>query len=114
MYGHEELDSIQTIGPDETISILPGGSIRAAGKTLDELRYEISQRISSVVQNPILNVAVKEYKSQPLFIFDPVVNVMIAEFNSRRISILGAVRSPGIVELRAPTIPTRRNSRGTG
>ncbi len=103
VYGHEDLDSTQTIGPDGTISILPGGSIRAAGKTVDELGYEISQRVSSIVQNPILNVAVKDYKSQPLFISDPVVNVVITEINSRRISILGAVRSPGIVKLRAPT-----------
>src|SRR5271165_4154419 len=103
VYGHEDLDSTQTIGPDGTISILPGGSIRAAGKTVDELGDEISQRVSSIVQTPILNVAVKEYKSQPLFISDPVVNVVISEINSRRISILGAVRTPGIVKLRAPT-----------
>jgi protein involved in polysaccharide export with SLBB domain len=103
VYGHEDLDSTQTIGPDGTISILPGGSIRAAGKTVDELGDEISKRVSSVVQNPILNVSVKEYKSQPLFISDPVVNVVIDEINSRRISVLGAVRTPGIVKLRAPT-----------
>jgi polysaccharide export outer membrane protein len=103
VYGHEELNSTQTIGPDGTISILPGGSIRAAGRTVNELGEEISQRVSSIVQNPIVNVVVKEYKSQPLFIADPVVNVVIAEVNSRRISILGAVRNPGIVKLRAPT-----------
>ena len=89
--------------PTATISILPGGSIRAAGKTVDELGDEISKRVSSMVQNPILNVSVKEYKSQPLFIADPLVNVVIDEINSRRISILGAVKTPGIVKLRAPT-----------
>jgi polysaccharide export outer membrane protein len=98
-----DLDSTQTIGPDGTISILPGGSIRAAGKTVDELGAEISKRVSDIVQNPILNVSVKEYKSQPLFISEPVVNVVIEEINSRRISILGAVKSPGIVKLRTPT-----------
>lgn len=103
VYGHADLDSTQTIGPDGAISILPGGSIRAAGKTVDELGNEISQRVSSIVQTPILNVAVKEYKSQPLFISDPVVNVVISEINSRRISILGAVQNPGILKLRAPT-----------
>jgi polysaccharide export outer membrane protein len=103
VYGHEDLNSTQTIGPDGAISILPGGSIRAAGKTVDDLSAEVSQRISSIVENPILNVAVNEYKSQPLFISDPVVNVVIVEINSRRVSILGAVRSPGIVKLRAPT-----------
>ncbi len=103
VYGHQDLDSTQTIGPDGTISILPGGSIRAAGKTVDELGDEISRRVSDIVQNPILNVSVKEYKSEPLFISDPLVNVVIAEINSRRISILGAVKSPGIVKIRTPT-----------
>ncbi len=103
VYGHEDLDSTQTIGPDGTISILPGGSIRAAGKTVDELSDEISKRVSSIVQTPILNVSVKEYKSRPLFISDPLVNVVIDEINSRRISILGAVKTPGIIKLRSPT-----------
>ena len=103
VYGHEDLDSTQTIGPDGAISILPGGSIRAAGRTVDELAQAILQRVSSIVQNPILNVSVKEYRSQPLFIQDPLVNVVIAEINSRQISVLGAVKTPGIVKLRGPT-----------
>ncbi len=103
IYEHVDLDTTQTIGPDGTISILPGGSIRAAGKTVDELGDEISKRVSDIVQNPIVNVSVKEYKSQPLFISEPLVNVVIVEINSRRISILGAVKSPGIVKIRTPT-----------
>ena len=50
VYGHTDLDSTQTIGPDGTISILPGGSIRAAGKTVDELGGEISKRVADIVQ----------------------------------------------------------------
>ncbi len=103
VYGHEDLDTTQTIGPDGAISILPGGSIHAAGKTVDELADEITRRVSNIVQNPILNVSVQEYKSQPLFIADPLVNVVVTEINSRRISILGAVKTPGIVRLRTPT-----------
>ena len=103
VYGHEDLDSTQTIGPDGTISILPGGSIHAAGKTVDELAGEISKRVSAIVQAPILNVSVKEYKSQPLFFSNPIVSVVVDEINSRRISVLGAVRSPGILKLRVPT-----------
>ena len=59
VYGHEDLDTTQTIGPDGSISILPGGSIHAAGKTVDELADEITRRVSSIVQNPILNVSVR-------------------------------------------------------
>lgn len=103
VYGHDDLDTTQTIGPDGAISILPGGSIQAAGKTVDELASEITRRVSSIVENPILNVSVDEYKSHPLFIADPLVNVVAVEINSRRISVLGAVKTPGIVKLRTPT-----------
>jgi polysaccharide export outer membrane protein len=103
VYGHSDLDTTQVIGPDGAISILPGGSIRAAGRDVDELAAEISQRVAGIVQNPIVNVSVKDYKSRPLFIADPIVNVVVAEINSRRVSVLGAVKSPGIVKLRAPT-----------
>jgi polysaccharide export outer membrane protein len=103
VYGHEELNTTQTVGPDGTISILPGGTIRAVGRTVDELREEISKRVSSIVQDPVLNVSVKQYKSRPLFIADPLVNVVVDEVNSRRVSILGAVRIPGIIKLRTAT-----------
>ncbi len=88
VYSHDDFKSTQTIGPDGNISVLPGGSIRAAGRTVDELSKEIAQRVSSVIENPIVNVSVKEYKSQPLFIADPIVNVVIQEINSQR--VLGA------------------------
>jgi polysaccharide export outer membrane protein len=101
VYGHDDLNSTQTIGPDGSISVLPGGSIRAAGRTVDELSKDISQRVSTIVGNPIVNVSVKDYKSQPLFIADPLVNVVIQEINSQRISVLGAVKSPGILKLRS-------------
>jgi protein involved in polysaccharide export with SLBB domain len=103
VYGHQDLGTTQTIGPDGAISILPGGSIQAAGKTVDELADEIKQRVSNIVQNPILNVSVDEYRSHPLFIADPLVNVVAVEINSRRISVLGAVKTPGIIKLRSPT-----------
>jgi len=103
VYAHQDLDTTQTIGPDGSISILPGGSIQAAGKTVDELADDIKQRVSSIVQNPIVNVSVNEYTSHPLFIADPLVNVVALEINSRRISVLGAVKAPGIIKLRSPT-----------
>ena len=103
VYGHDDFSSTQTVGPDGSISVLPGGSIRAAGRTVDDLSKEIAQRVSTIIQNPIVNVSVKDYKSQPLFIADPLVNVVIQEINSQRISVLGAVRTPGIIKLRTAT-----------
>jgi polysaccharide export outer membrane protein len=101
VYSHDDFNSTQTIGPDGSISVLPGGSIHAAGKTVDELRKDITDRVSTIVQGPIVNVSVRDYKSRPLFIADPLVNVVIQEINSQRISVLGAVRIPGIIKLRS-------------
>jgi polysaccharide export outer membrane protein len=103
IYGHDDLSTTQTIGPDGTISILPGGPVHAAGLTVDALREEVTRRVSSLVQSPIVNVSVSDYRSQPLFIADPLVNVVIEEINSRRVAVLGAVRTPGIIKLRTAT-----------
>jgi len=101
VYEHEKLDVTQSVGPDGTISVLPGGEIEAAGLTLKQLRARVAERISRLVRDPLLNIVITEYGSQPLLIVDPIVNVVVTEFNSRRVSILGAVDTPGILKLRS-------------
>lgn len=53
------------------------GRVRAAGLTLDQLEHELVERS-------------KEY------LRDPVVNITITEFHSQPVSVLGAVGNPGV------------------
>jgi polysaccharide export outer membrane protein len=57
------------------------GRVHAAGKTVEQLESELTQRYKEYLQ-------------------DPVVNVSVAEFHSQPISILGAVKSPGVHQIK--------------
>ncbi|MDQ6706772.1 MAG: polysaccharide export protein, partial [Acidobacteriota bacterium] len=56
------------------------GQVHAAGKTLDELQRELSDRLKVHVRDPEVTVGIAEYKSQP-------------------VSVVGAVKNPGVYQL---------------
>lgn len=56
------------------------GTIHAAGITVRQLQAEITQRLKSLLQRPIVTISVAEYHSQ-------------------RVSVLGAVASPGVHQI---------------
>lgn len=74
--------------PDRPLRIERNGSMRlplagrvqAAGLTAEQLETEIAARLRTYVKNPQVTVAVAEYRSQP-------------------VSVLGAVASPGVLQL---------------
>ncbi len=57
------------------------GRVHAAGKTVEQLESELTQRYKEYLQ-------------------DPVVNVSVAEFHSQPISILGSVKTPGVHQIK--------------
>jgi len=56
------------------------GTVHAAGLTTGQLRTELTQRLKTILQDPLVTVSVSEYHSQ-------------------RVSILGAVVSPGVHQI---------------
>jgi polysaccharide export outer membrane protein len=56
------------------------GTVHAAGITLGQLTDELTERLKSILQQPIVTVSVAEYHSQ-------------------RVSVLGAVASPGVHQI---------------
>lgn len=73
-----------TISPDGRISYLQAVGIKAAGRTVGELRKEIE-------------LVLAEYHNDPKVIISPV------KLASKKISILGRVREPGVYPLDRPT-----------
>jgi polysaccharide export outer membrane protein len=57
------------------------GRVHAAGKTVEQLESELTQRYREYLQ-------------------DPVVSVSLAEFHSQPISILGSVKTPGVHQIK--------------
>lgn len=75
-----ELAATVVIRPDGRISLPLADELVASGKTTAELQQEITARLSK-------------------FVNQPVVNVMVKEVNSLKISVLGEVRRPDVYKI---------------
>jgi polysaccharide export outer membrane protein len=76
--GRTDVSGTYTISEDGTVTIPVVGSVRVQGRTANEVRSDLSRRVS---------------------LFDrssPVVTVTVTEYKSRKVFVLGAVLLPGI------------------
>lgn len=80
VYGDDELSNTQTVRPDGKIAFPLAGDVYVAGMTPDELRAQITLRLSKFVRNP-------------------QVTVIVSKYNSKQVYVLGQVKTPGIVRL---------------
>jgi polysaccharide export outer membrane protein len=71
------------VRPDGKISLPMLGDMNAEGRTADDLKREITERL------------------QP-FVEKPVVSVMVTEINAARFYVLGEVAHPGAFNVRGP------------
>lgn len=72
-----DLSTEAVVRPDGTITMPLVGDLKAAGRTTDDLKGEIKQRLARYVQ-------------------DPVVTVALSEVNSYRFTVTGNVAHPGV------------------
>jgi polysaccharide export outer membrane protein len=80
----KDLSRTVIVRPDGMITLPLIGEVQAAGRTPDEVRNEISQRLERYKQNPI-------------------VSLTVAEINSYLIYLLGEVRNPGRYQVKSFT-----------
>jgi polysaccharide export outer membrane protein len=76
VWKEEDLDQDVLVRPDGGFSFPLAGDIRAAGKTVEELRAELSERLVR-------------------FIPDLFVTVSVREINGNKIYVIGQVNAPG-------------------
>lgn len=76
----EILDRPYRIPPDGYLQLPLAGRLLASGTTADGLSVLISENLKSFMRQPQVTVSITEYRSQP-------------------VSVLGAVKSPGIIQL---------------
>lgn len=76
-----DLSTTVTVRPDGKISLPLASEIEATGKTAAELQSDITQRLQKYIEQP-------------------VVNVMVKQINSLKISVLGEVRKPDVYRIR--------------
>jgi polysaccharide export outer membrane protein len=77
-----EATTTVTIRSDGRISLPLAGEIEATGRTAIELQQEITTKLSQYVNQP-------------------VVNVMVKQINSLKISVLGEVRRPDVYKIKS-------------
>jgi polysaccharide export outer membrane protein len=81
----KELGFVTTrVSGDGTISLPLVGTVRAGGRTEDEVRQDIRTRLGAIM-------------------YDPQVTVFVREYRSRKISVIGAVPQPGLYEPVTPS-----------
>ena len=81
----KELGFVTTrVSGDGTIALPLLGTIRAAGRTEDEVRQDVRTRLGAIM-------------------YDPQVTVFVREYRSRKISVIGAVPQPGLYEAVTPS-----------
>ena len=77
--GHDELTQTVLILGDGTFHYPIAGTVRASGKTVDQLEASLARGISGIVK-------------------DPQVTVLVRESHTRKISVAGAVKTPGLYD----------------
>lgn len=76
-----DLSTTVVVRPDGKVSLPLANELEASGKTAAELQDEITQKL-------------QRYLNQP------VVNVMVKQINSLKISVLGEVRKPDVYKIK--------------
>lgn len=72
VWGDQALTKTVVVLPDGNISYFLIGIVKAAGKTVPQLKKEIETRISSYVPNPVLNVEVRQVNSMLIYVIGRV------------------------------------------
>lgn len=78
--GFDLADKPVLVGTNGDITLPLIGEVRAGGLTVEQLESELRTRLKP-------------------YIWDPQVSVTITDFRSQPVSVLGAVKSPGVIQL---------------
>lgn len=95
VWKNAELSRTVPVRPDGMISLPLVNDIQAAGLTPTDLRQQITQRLAE-------------------FIPFPEVSVMVREVHSVKVAVLGAVRMPGLFEVKSPATVLEMLARAQG
>ena len=83
------------VGEDGNIYYPYAGVIKAAGKTVEELRAELTKKLSVYIEQVQLDVRVATYRSQRVYVVGEVVNPGIQMVKDIPLTVLEAINSSG-------------------
>lgn len=86
----------RTVRPDGMIFYPYVGNVKAAGKTLDELREEITAKLSRYVDKPQVDVSIIRFNSQQVLVSGAFIRTLPISLTSHPLRLLEAVGNAGV------------------
>ena len=74
------------------------GYVHVAGKTLDEIRILVTQKLKKYIPNPQVNVRVAEFRGQRVYVLGEVNNKGFLPINDQQLSIAYALSLSGWID----------------
>jgi polysaccharide export outer membrane protein len=94
-------ESGSVVGEDGSFYYPYIGTIKAAGKTVEEIRTEMAQKLSQYIEQVQLTVRVATYRSQRVYVVGEVTNPGIQVVKDIPLTILEAINNAGGVKIEA-------------
>ncbi|MDF1678697.1 MAG: polysaccharide biosynthesis/export family protein [Legionellaceae bacterium] len=77
------------------------GYVAVGGKTLDEIRIEVSKRLQKYIPNPQVNVRVAEFRGQRMYVLGEVLRKGFLPINDQPMTIADALALSGWIDSNA-------------
>lgn len=90
-----DLNEEQAIRPDGRIALQHIGEVEVSGRTPEEIRQTLITRYAVVLKNPELNVAVKTYISQQVYVGGEVRDPNMVPIEGGRLTVVDAIFRAG-------------------
>jgi len=102
VYGEEEIQHVEIpVRPDGMISFAFIGDVMAAGRTIEEVRTEMTDRLGKYLRSPSVTVIAKEFSQKKIFVGGEVKTPGIVYLGGRDATLLDALYKVGLTTEKA-------------
>lgn len=97
IYGEEDLQHVEVpVRPDGRISFAFVGDVQAVGRTVEDLRKEITSKLATYLRSPELMLIVKDFAEKKVFVGGEVANPGVYFMEPREGTLLDALYKVGL------------------
>jgi polysaccharide biosynthesis/export protein len=97
VYGEEDLQHVEVpVRPDGMISFAFIGDVQAAGRSIEEVRSDMTEKLSHFLRSPQVTVIAKQFAQKKVFIGGEVKTPGIVYLGGRESTLLDAIYKAGL------------------